>query len=170
MLLTAMNTKMITGITLAAVFALSASLLSVNFAQDAQAGGFDPSVPIVETVRYDNIPIKNGEVAVLMDTTASGSMSLVHVAANLPCDENDDPLVVIKVGQAGGALVDIISSNAEFTGFIGISGTCVYHATLDVTAAGGILTDVILANFSGENVPLPKGTTITINGVFSSGA
>jgi len=159
-----MNTKLITGISLAAVFALSVGLLAANFAQEAQAG-FPIGHPIVETVRYDNVPIKNGEVAVLVDTTSSGSMSLVHVAANLPCDESDDPLVVIKVGSAVGTLVDIISSSAEFTGFTGISGTCVYHASIDEFGAGGTLTDVILANFSGDNVPLPKGTTITINGV-----
>ncbi len=162
-----MNTKMITGISLAAVFALSAGLLSVNFAQEAQAGVPD-GFPIVETVRYDNIPIKAGELAVLVDTTASGSMSIVHVAANLPCDESDNPLVSIIGGQAGagGTLVDIISSSAQAVpGITGISGTCVYHATLIEGAAGGTLTDVILVNTSSDTVPLPKGTTITINGV-----
>lgn len=159
-----MNTKIITGISLAAIFALSAGLLSVNFAQEAQAGL--SGIPIVETVRYDNIPIKAGELAVLVDTTASGSMSMVHVAANLPCDESDNPLVSIIGGQAGGTLVDIISSSAQAVPLItGISGTCVYHATLLQGAAGGILTDVILVNTSSDTVPLPKGTTITINGV-----
>jgi len=162
-----MNTKMITGISLAAIFALSAGLLSVNFAQEAQAGF--PSSLIVETVRYDNIPIKAGEVAVLVDTTASGSMGSVHVAANLPCDENDEPLVVIIAGDASTEMfANVISSSAEFTGFTGISGTCVYHASVSAgSVIGGILTDVILANPSSVTVPLPKGTTITINGEFS---
>jgi len=163
-----MNTKMITGISLAAVFALSVGLLSVNFAQEAQAG-VPAGFPIVETVRYDNVPIKDGEVAVLVDTTASGSMSVVHVAANLPCDSDNEPLVVIIAGDASTAsFADVISSSAEFTGFTGISGTCVYHASISAAGTGGILTDVILANFSGDNVPLPKGTTITINGIISS--
>jgi len=158
-----MNTKMITGISLAAVFALSAGLLSVNFAQEAQAGIL--AFPIVETVRYDNIPIKAGELAVLVDTTDIGSMSVVHVAANLPCDEDDEPLVVIIAGDAGTAtLFEVISSSAQFTGFTGISGTCVYHASID-TVTALVLTDVILANFSGDTVPLPKGTTITISGM-----
>jgi len=161
-----MNTKMITGISLAAVFALSAGLLSVNFAQEAQAGF--PTSLIVETVRYDNIPIKAGELAVLVDTTASGSMGSVHVAANLPCDDNDVPLVVILVGKADGSLDLLISSATEFTGFTGISGTCVYHASVSAgSVTGGILTDVILKNASSDTVPLPKGTTITINGEFS---
>ena len=156
---------MISGISLAAVFALSAGLLSVNFAQEAQAGAL--AFPIVETVRFDNIPIKAGELAVLVDTTASGSMISVHVAANLPCDENDDPLVDIIVGDAStGTLVPLISSATVPTGFTGISGTCVYHASI----AGGVLTDVIIKNVGSDTVPLPKGTTITINGMVPFGA
>ena len=163
-----MNTKMITGISLAAVFALSAGLLSVNFAQEAQAGVL--TFPIVETVRYDNIPIKAGELAVLVDTTASGSMVVVHVAANLPCDESDDPLVDIIAGDAStGTLVDLISSATVPTGFTGISGTCVYHASIAEGAAGGTLTDVVIKNAGSDTVPLPKGTTITINGVIPFG-
>jgi len=162
-----MNTKMITGISLAAVFALSVGLLSVNFAQEAQAGLGGPSDSrIVETVRYDNIPIKAGELAVLVDTTASGSMSSVHVAANLPCDESDNPLVKIIVGQAPTNLDDLISSSAQAVPVTGISGTCVYHATVSAgSVIGGILTDVIIVNAGADTVPLPKGTTITINGV-----
>ena len=159
------KTKMIAGISLAAVFAISAGLLSItNFAQEASAGLF--GFPVSETVTYNNVPMKDGELAVLMDTTP-GSMAFVHVAANLPCDENDDPLVRIIVGQAGGNLVPIIDSSSEFTGFTGISSTCVYHNTVDAGTAGGILTDVIIQNISGENVPLPKGTTITMTGTVS---
>lgn len=158
---------MIAGIFIAAVFAISAGLLPMlNPVQEASAGRFFGGGIVSETVTYNNVPIKDGELAVLMDTTDSGGMSVVHVAANLPCDNNDDPLIRIIVGEAGGTLVPIIDSASEFTGFTGISGTCVYHNTITRDTVP-VITDVIIQNISGDTVPLPKGTTIAITGTMN---
>ncbi len=107
------------------------------------------------TVNLDD-KLKTGQVMVLLDTTGTGTLSTVHVAASLPCNitgdgkptagsGNDAPGVYVVVGVATGTLSNLIWDASTDTGFEGSDNTCVYHASVnagDVT--GGVITDVII--------------------------
>jgi len=120
------------------------------------------------TVHLDGVNIKKDEVMVLLDTTGSGKLSVVHVAANLPCTaagQANTPNVLIKAGVAGGALSDVIESAADDTGFVGPQGTCVFHDTVTSMALGHDITDVILIN-TGKPELLNSGIVVTITGTY----
>jgi len=120
------------------------------------------------TVHLDGVNIKKDEVMVLLDTTGSGKLSVVHVAANLPCTaagQANTPNVLIKAGVAGGALSDVIESAADDTGFVGPKGTCVFHDTVTSMALGHDITDVILIN-TGKPELLNSGIVVTITGTY----
>jgi len=134
------------------------------------------SKTVSETVSFhDNFKLgKEGTVLVLLDTTGSGKLSVVHVAANLICngdsepndgDGNDTPDVIIKAGVAGGPLTDVIGSVAEDTGFVGPNNTCVFHGTLTAAGAGHDITDVIAINTGPDDVALDS-SVITITGTY----
>lgn len=121
----------------------------------------------------------NGGVTVLLDTTGSGFLSTVHVAATLPssdggCDNSQPPAgrLVIVAGIAGVTIppgIPIITSGAENTGFPGdATGSCVYHATVTAPTPGAI-TDVVIVNgvLDGQShVDFPPGTTVTVTGTY----
>jgi len=131
----------------------------------------------------------DGGVTVLLDTTGSGFLRTVHVAATLPaalapgagCVGGDPgpgtPTaggLVIVAGIAGvtipsAPIVVISSSGAENTSFPGdAAGTCVYHATVTAPTKGAI-TDVVVVNGILEGqaaVAFPPGTTVTVTGTY----
>jgi hypothetical protein len=129
---------------------------------------------VSETVELGGTLIKPGELIVLLDTTASGSLSVVHVAATLPCHPgpvagpiNDTPNVKIIAGVAGGLVGDVIESPLpDDTGFLGPHGTCVFHDTFIPSIAVPVVTDVILVNPGPNNVKLPPGALVTITGTY----
>ena len=133
---------------------------------------------IAETVTFhDNYKINKlhdapGTAMVLLDTTGSGFLCVVHVAANLPCNNdnppipgagNDTPDVVILAGIAGGSLSPVIFSIAEDTGFRGPDETCVFHATVTAAGLGHDITDIIVLNSGVDDVEL-DASVITITG------
>ena len=138
------------------------------------------------TVRYDEITLEPGEATVLLDTTGSGTLFGLHVAANLPCGEgptagggNDAPDILIVAGVAGGAVGTIIESTSDDTGFVGPNNTCIFHDTSAALPFDGVnsvtladetvtsITDVILINLGPDPVTLPSGTTITVTGTYA---
>ena len=148
-----MNGKTILGISSAAVMGMI--LIMANVATPALAGqpvcdGERVSV----TVPLNEYDVDDGEVMVLLDTTGSGSLCVVHVAANLPCGDddpiegsgNDTPDVNIVAGVAGGSLSAVISDTLDDTGFVGPEDTCVFHDTVFAEDLGHDITDVILIN------------------------
>ena len=117
-------------------------------------------------------PLNPGTVMVLLDTTGSGFLCVVHVAANLQCNNdnppnngagNDTPDVVILAGIAGGPLSPVIFSAAEDTGFRGPDETCVFHATVTAAELGHDITDIIVLNSGVNDVELDE-SVITITG------
>jgi len=98
------------------------------------------------TVNLDDIYLENGEVMVLLDTTGSGTLSTVHVAANLPCNEEGVPLFNVVAGVAGGDLSGVITNATDNTGFNGPYETCVFHDTVSADTLGHDITDVIIIN------------------------
>jgi len=117
-------------------------------------------------------PLNPGTVMVLLDTTGSGFLCVVHVAANLQCNNdnppnlgagNDTPDVVILAGIAGGELSPVIFSIAEDTGFRGPDETCVFHATVTAAELGHDITDIIVLNAGENDVELDE-SLITITG------
>jgi hypothetical protein len=110
---------------------------------------------VVVTVNLDDIKLKTGEVMVLLDTTGSGKLSNVHVAANLPCnilgdgkptdgDGNDEPGIWVVAGVADGMLSGVLDEAADDTGFVGPKETCVFHDTVAAADLGHDITDVII--------------------------
>ena len=140
------------------------------------------------TVTYNDVTLEPGEAIVLLDTTGSGTLYRLHIAANLPCDSssgptagggNDTPDLLIVAGVAGGAVAPVIGDATDDTGFIGPNGTCIFHDTSDKLPFDGVnsvtldpetvtsITDVILINLGGSPVTLPVGTTITVTGTYA---
>jgi len=122
-----------------------------------------------------SIAVPPGGVAVLLDTTGSGTLSTVHVAMNLPCGGPGTAPTgyVVVAGVAGvtipSAPVPIITSAAENTGFTGTAaGTCIFHATASGGPPGSPteITDVVIFNPAGAP-PLPPGTTFTVTGTYN---
>ena len=121
----------------------------------------------------------DGGVTVLLDTTGSGFLSKVHVAATLPavgsCDPGTAPAggLVIVAGIAGvtipSAPIVIIADSSQNTGFPGdATGSCVYHATVTAPTKHAI-TDVVVVNgvLDGQTpVAFPPGTTVTVTGTY----
>lgn len=98
------------------------------------------------TVALDEIYLENGEVIVLLDTTGSGTLSTVHVTANLPCDYEGAPLFNVEAGVNGVSLSGVLTEAADNTGFNGPSETCVFRDTVSADTLGHDITDVILIN------------------------
>ena len=94
-------TKTILLATVLAVTILELTTASMVFNNTAEAASH-PTERVSVTVNLDDIKLKTGEVMVLLDTTGSGTLSTVHVAANLPCDKTETPQVWIVAGVAGG--------------------------------------------------------------------
>jgi hypothetical protein len=145
------------------------------------AGGLSPQSTMAAisresvsvTVVLDDVTVKPGEVVVLLDTTASGTLNVVHVAANLPCTGprdnnpgNDTPNVTIVAGVAGGPVGGVIDATTDDTSFVGPKKTCVFHDTFSPSATVPSITDVILINLGANPVHLPTGTTVTITGTY----
>ena len=174
-----MNGKTILGISSVAVMGMI--LIMANVAAPALAGaGGDPVCDgerVSVTVSLNEYDLDDGEVMVLLDTTGSGTLCVVHVAANLPCDEptagagNDTPEVFIVAGVAGTAVLSDVISNTEGddTGFVGPEDTCVFHGTVTALDLGHDITDVILINpDDGEGDVELEGVVVTITGTYDS--
>jgi len=140
------------------------------------------------TVNLNDIKLKTDEVMVLLDTTGTGKLSTVHVAANLPCNSlgdgkptagggNDDPSIWIVAGVAGGGLSGVINDATDDTGFVGPENTCVFHGTIDaVDVDGGMITDVIIIHPDNhpdvDNKEIKKheklkGVVVTVTGTYN---
>lgn len=119
---------------------------------------------VSETIQLDKFVFKSGELIVLLDVTNSGTLANVHVAANLPCDNASEPKLKIVAGEAGGALAPVISTSAEYTGFSGPAGTCVYHGDVDTSIVSPI-TDVILTD-NGLSRAVADNVIVTITGTY----
>ena len=170
-----------------AAIALTSALIfgAVSVQQNAEAAELEKALPdepkllcdgerVAETVTFhDNYKLdKEGKVAVLLDTTGSGFLCVVHVAANLPCNNdnppnsgagNDTPDVLILAGIAGGPLSAVIDDAAEDTGFEGTGETCVFHGTVSAAGLGHDITDIVVINKGPDDVELDD-SVITITG------
>ena len=122
---------------------------------DKKLDGAETKVSV--TVNLGDIKLKTGEAMVLLDTTGSGKLSTVHVAANLPCnimgdgkptdgDLNDEPGIWIVAGVADGTLSGVINDSDDDTGFVGPEKTCVFHGTVTAADLGHDITDVIIVH------------------------
>ena len=170
-----MNSKTILGISSVAVMGMILIMANVATPALAGLGGCDGGEKVSVTVPLHEYDPDDGEVMVLLDTTGSGTLCLVHVAANLPCDGptagsgNDTPEVFIVAGVAGGSLSEVISVAGDDTGFVGPENTCVFHDTVTASDLLHSITDVILINpdDSEGNVEL-EGVVVTITGTYTS--
>ena len=102
---------------------------------------------------------------VLLDTTGSGTLKDVHVAATLPCSAPDSaPIagVVVLAGVAPALGVPLITSGAQNTGIAGPGGLCVFHGS-SIGNEPGTITDVVLSTPSGTT----PGVTITVTGTYN---
>jgi len=137
---------------------------------DTDSGSTTERVSV--TINLDDIKLKTGELMVLLDTTGSGTLSTVHVAANLPCDKSGAPKIHVVAGVAGGTLSGVLTEATDNTGFDGPEKTCVFHGDLDDT--DNPITDVIIINpgtasdddDKGESQKL-KGVVVTITGTYN---
>jgi len=148
--------KTILLVAVVAVAILGLTTASIAFNNTAEATEHSTERVSV-TVNLDD-KLKTGEVMVLLDTTGSGTLSTVHVAASLPCNitgdgkpttggGNDAPGVFVVVGEATGDLTNLIWDDSSDTGFVGSDNSCVYHATVDaVDVTGEVITDVIIVH------------------------
>ena len=175
-----MTKTVILGI-IAAIALTSALIFGAASVQQAEAGLKDPGELVrcsgervsVTVAFHDNYKLdKEGKVGVLLDTTGSGTLCVVHVAANLQCNDdnppnsgagNDTPDIRILAGVAGGTLSPVIFSTAEDTGFEGTDETCVFHATVIAADLGHDITDIIMQNIGADDVAMDP-TVITITG------
>ena len=120
--------------------------VTVHFA-GAIPGGFEPAA------------------TVLLDTTGSGTLKDVHVAATLPCSgPNSEPSadIVVLAGVAPELGVLLITSEEQNTGIAGPGGLCVFHGS-SIGNEPGTITDVVLSTPSGTT----SGVTITITGTYN---
>ncbi len=178
------KTTFLTTVLVVAIVSIGATLALLP-PQNSDAAVTGESVSV--TVDLSKTKLKPGEVIVLLDTTGSGTLSVVHVATNLPCKGssgpnadggNDTPDVFVVAGVAGGAVGTVIESADDDTGFVGPKKTCVFHDTspalpfpgvssIDLTPATVTsITDVILINLGSKKVSFPEGTTVTITGTY----
>ncbi len=157
-------TKTILLATVLAVTILGLTTASMVFNNTVEATS-DTNERVSVTVNLDD-KLKTGQVMVLLDTTGSGTLSTVHVAANLPCDKTETPQVWIVAGVAGGDLSGVIADDTSFTGFFGPDKTCVFHATVTDGGLGHDITDVIIIN-PGEKSEKLKGVVVTITGTYN---
>jgi len=173
-------TKTIMILAIAAAF-VAGTLGVGNFAE----AGIDAETKVSVTVNLDDIKLKTGEVMVLLDTTGSGKLSTVHVAANLPCNimgdgkptsggDNDDPGIWVVAGVAGGSLSGVINDSTDDTGFVGPEKTCVFHDTVTAAGLGHDITDVIIIHPDNhdeedktEKHEKLKGVVVTITGTYN---
>jgi len=149
-------TKTILLAAVVAVAILGLTTASIAFNNTAEATEHSTETVSV-TVNLDD-ELKTGEVMVLLDTTGTGTLSTVHVAASLPCNitgdgkptagpSNDEPGVFVVVGEATGVLTLLIWDDTSDTGFKGSDDTCVYHASINADdVAGDVITDVIIVH------------------------
>jgi len=124
----------------------------------------------------------SGEFIVVLDTTGSGTLCVVHVALTAPCDKanfnnaasvgDSKPKLSVLAGVAdivgGGALAPVINSAAQDTGFRGPGfGTmCIFHGTITPAEVGGPITDIILGGAGFGSISLSE-TTITVTGTYA---
>jgi len=166
-----MNRTVFFGALVAVVFVSSAIgyTYTENITQTAEAAkpsGLSERVSV--TVHFaGSIPGGNELAAtVLLDTTGSGTLKDVHVAATLPCTaSNSAPSadIVVLAGVAGIALdIPLITSGEENTGIEGPGGLCVFHGS-SIGNEPGTITDVVLSTPSGTT----SGVTITITGTYN---
>ena len=169
-----------------AAIALTSALIfgAVSVQQEAAASALPPSEVrcsgervSVTVAFHDNYKLdKEGKVGVLLDTTGSGTLCVVHVAANLQCNDdnppnsgagNDTPDIRILAGVAGGPLSPVIETAAEDTGFEGTDETCVFHGTVTAAGLGHPITDIIMQNKGADDVAL-DASVITITGTYDA--
>ena len=168
------------GIIAAIAIASTLILGAASLQQEASAGrlGITGETVSVTVAFHDNYKLdKEGKVGVLLDTTGSGTLCVVHVAANLPCNDdnppnsgagNDTPDIRILAGVAGGPLSPVIETAAEDTGFEGTDETCVFHGTVTAAGLGHPITDIIMQNKGADDVAL-DASVITITGTYEDG-
>ena len=169
------------GIIAAIAIASTLILGAASLQQEASAGilritgeTVSETVTFHDNYKIDKLHEAPGTAMVLLDTTGSGTLAIVHVAANLQCNGdnppnsgagNDTPDVVILAGVAGGPLSPVISGTAEDTGFRGPGETCVFHGTVTAKGLGHPITDVIVLNAGSDDVDL-SDSVITITGTY----
>jgi len=160
-----MNSWAIWGIPSVVIFTIAMlGIATTNISNvDAVVAGDTVSV----TVTYPKFTLKADEATVLLDTTGSGTLSTIHVAANLPCDLSAPAIPEVKI-VAGVAPNDLVPVPlGHVAGLFGASGTCIYHGDLDAADISGPITDVALSSTGLSRVVMPAGTTITITGTYA---
>jgi len=172
------------GTTIAAIFVAAVIGFSqVDLTQTVQAAppsGLTEKVSV--TTQLTNPGGGPAGVTVLLDTTGSGFLSTVHVAATLPAAGGaacsgfpaPDGAMTIVAGIAGvtiptGIVIIDGTSGADNTSFPGdAAGSCVYHGTA-IAPSPGTITDVAILNgiIAGQVwKPFPPGTIVTVTGTY----
>ena len=165
-----MNRTVFFGALVAVVFVSSAIgfTYTENITQTAEAvkpSGLSERVSV--TVHFAGAIPGGDEPAatVLLDTTGSGTLKDVHVAATLPCESSTSGPsadIVVLAGVAPELGVPLITSEAQNTGIAGPGGLCVFHGS-SIGNEPGTITDVVLSTPSGTT----SGVTITITGTYN---
>ncbi len=165
-----MNRTVFFGALVAVVFVSSAIgyTYTENITQTAEAAkpsGLSERVSV--TVHFAGAIPGGDEPAatVLLDTTGSGTLKDVHVAATLPCDTSTSAPsagIVVLAGVAPELGVLLITSGEENTGIAGPGVLCVFHGS-SIGNEPGTITDVVLSTPSGTT----PGVTITITGTYN---
>jgi hypothetical protein len=95
---------------------------------------------------------------------------LGHLAAKIPCDENSNSTLTILTGVAP----DFQPAEFELVQNLSTPGElCLYHADLESTQGGDIITDIAIQNpDEEEDVTFPDTSTVVIgiNRILPGGA
>jgi hypothetical protein len=113
--------------------------------------------------------IPAGSFIHLYDSTPD-AIALGHLAAKIPCDENSNSTLTILTGSAP----DFQPAELELIQNLSTPGElCLYHADLESTQGGDVITDVAIQNpDEEEDVTFPATSTVVIgiNRILPGGA
>lgn len=109
------------------------------------------------TVLMDDKTIPSKGFIHLYDSTPS-TVTVGHVAAHLPCDDNGDSPVKVVAGLAP----NVSPLNMTLVQQLSVKGTvCMYHT--DLPPNNQTITDIALLNPTSKSITLPDTTSIVIH-------
>lgn len=109
---------------------------------------------VAELLEGTSIP--GGQFIHLYDSTPYMIMN-GHVAVNVPCEDNSTASVQVLLGQAP----NFTAAELENLPELSTPGEmCLYH--VDIAPHEEVITDVAIANPSGEDLEFPPGSTAVI--------
>src|SRR5215216_8204407 len=145
----------------------SAQQQPTNATGTAEAGGTTVRDSTAILLAGETIP--GGSFIHLYDSTPD-AIALGHLAAKIPCDENSNSTLTILTGSAP----DFRPAELELIQNLSTPGElCLYHADLESTQGGDVITDVAIQNPNEEeDVTFPATSTVVIgiNRILPGGA